>query len=93
MGGFNGSYLSSTEVLDLDTGSWRDGPELPYPAYDGQAVHYDGQLYLIGGYGSDGQVVRLSDGGDAWEEVATNGGTGTRTWTPAPVFSYDDIGC
>ena len=49
MVGYNGSYLSSTDVLDLDSGVWRAGPQLPYPAYDGRALHYDGQLYLVGG--------------------------------------------
>ena len=68
MGGYNGSYLSSTEVLDLNTGVWRAGPELPYPAYDGRVLHYDGQHYLVCGYGSAGKIVRLSYDRNTWEE-------------------------
>ena len=94
MGGYNGSYLSSTEVLDLTTGEWSAGPDLPYPAYDGRAVQYDGELYLVGGYGSGGRVVRLSAGGDMWEVVdSTAGGIGTREWAPAAIISSDIIGC
>ena len=94
MGGYNGSYLSSTEVLDLSTGVWEAGPDLPYPAYDGQAVHYDGELYLVGGYGSGGGVVRLSQDGNSWEMVNTiEGGTGTRTWAPAIILNTEVIGC
>jgi len=94
IGGYNGSYLSSTDVLDLDTGLWRAGPELPYPAYDGRALYYDGQLYLVGGYGSDGKIVRLSVDRNTWEEVAeTADGTGARTWAPALVVSAARTGC
>ena len=93
MGGYSSSYLSSTEVLDLATGSWNAGPDPPYPAYDGRAVHYDGQLYLFGGYGSDGKVVRLSDDGETWEEVAQVVGDVTRTWTPSPIVRSDLFGC
>ena len=85
--------MTSTEVLDLATGTWRSGPDLPYPAYDGKAVHYDGELYLVGGFGSDGIIVKLNAERDAWEEVGNTGVTGTRTWAPAPVVSSDMFDC
>jgi len=95
MGGYNGASgnVTSTEVLDLETGTWRSGPDLPYPAYDGKAVHYDGELYLVGGFGSDGIIVKLNNERDAWEEVGNTGVTGTRTWAPAPVVSSEMFDC
>ena len=94
MGGYSAaSYLSSTEVLDLATGVWAAGPAPAYPAYDGRTVHYGGQLYLFGGYGSDGMVVRLSEDGSSWEDVAQINGNVTRPWTPTPVIRSDSVGC
>ena len=89
MGGGDGfNYFSSTEVLNLSTMNWSSGQELPYTMAYGNAVQYEGDLYLIvrGGLG-DGAVLKWNLLDDSWTEFAKTESTGFRVVSPAPVFN------
>src|SRR5690606_42020164 len=47
-----GDYNGATEILlfDLETGSWRVGPQFPYPVHHPMAAALDGAVYVFGGY-------------------------------------------
>jgi N-acetylneuraminic acid mutarotase len=72
VGGFtsDGEASTSVEILDLDTGRWSDGPDLPEPLHHAGAVFARG-VYVIGGYRADGSpsdaVWFLPPGGDGWD--------------------------
>jgi hypothetical protein len=52
-GGFDGSYLSSVEILDEGSNEWQTGPELPFGITASQMVEdQNGGVVLIGGYSS-----------------------------------------
>ena len=39
--------ISTTEILDLDTMEWSDGPEFPAGVYYCQTANVKGNLYLV----------------------------------------------
>jgi hypothetical protein len=50
-GGYDGSYLSSVEILHEGSVEWQTGPELQLGMYDSQMVEdQNGGVILIGGY-------------------------------------------
>jgi hypothetical protein len=52
-GGYDGSYLSSVEILDEGSNEWQTGPELPFGIYGSQMVEdQNGGVVLIGGWSS-----------------------------------------
>ena len=60
MGGYGSRYLSkilsrsSTEILDVNSMTWRTGPALPFSVIDNKGVQSEVGPYLgfsIGGYG------------------------------------------
>ncbi len=52
-GGWDGSYLSSVEILDEGSNEWQTGPELPFGIYGSQMVEdQNGGVVLIGGKSS-----------------------------------------
>jgi hypothetical protein len=62
---------TTTEVLDLKTGTWSPGPKLPgegMQGFGGAAVTIDGQLYVTT---YDGKLWRLSDDGTSWQDAGT----------------------
>ena len=57
-GGYDGSYLSSVEVLDEGSNEWQTGPELPFRNWDAQMVEdQNGGVVLIGGKSSPGDIL------------------------------------
>ena len=57
VGGSDGSYLSSVEILDEDSNEWQTGPELPFGISSSQMVEdQNGGVVLIGG-GSSGDYL------------------------------------
>ncbi len=49
-GGYDGSLLSSVEILDEGSNEWQTGPELPFGIHESQMVEdQNGGVYLIGG--------------------------------------------
>jgi len=75
-GGWDGTYISTTEVLDQSNGEWRQGPALPFGIYGAQLVEdADGGVVLVGGY-AEGMpyldtLFRLPHAGQdgKWEEL------------------------
>jgi hypothetical protein len=57
-GGYDGSYLSSVEILDEGSSEWQTGPELPFGIRDAQMVEdQNGGVVLIGGLSSSGDIL------------------------------------
>ena len=56
---------ASVEVLDLDTGKWSKGPELPAPAFGAAAVSTKDGILVNS---MDGVVYRLNPTSQSWEE-------------------------
>ena len=79
----------SVEVMDVSSGTWRDGPSLDGSHIYGQAVVHDSVLYVL--Y-KDGKVVKLTDG-KKWEDVASIGSIGTRPVNPPPLVTAALLGC
>ena len=51
VGGNDGSYLSSVEILDEGSSEWRNGPELPFGIFYSQLVEdSNGGVILVGGF-------------------------------------------
>jgi hypothetical protein len=75
-GGYNGTYMTSVEILDDGADEWRNGPDLPKGIYLASMVEDPaGGVILIGGRSNDDQYLqtlfRLSDAGDdaKWVEM------------------------
>jgi N-acetylneuraminic acid mutarotase len=52
-GGYDGSFLSSVEILHEGSNEWQTGPELPFGMNESQMVEdQNGGVVLIGGYSS-----------------------------------------
>ena len=79
----------SVEVMDVSSGTWRDGPSLDVNHIWGQAVVHDSVLYVL--Y-KDGKVVKLTDG-KKWEDVASIGSIGDRTVNPPSLVTAGMLGC
>jgi hypothetical protein len=59
-GGWDGSILSSVEILDEGSNEWQTGPELPFGISRSQMVEdQNGGVVLIGGYSSFGTLNTL----------------------------------
>ena len=73
-----GKKEASVEIYNIESGTWRDGPELPSIMIRGQAVVHGGMLFII--YG-DGNVFQLEGNGKDWKKV-----TKIASYTSRPVF-------
>ena len=51
----NGDAGDAVYILDVDSGRWRDGPEMSSPRSDLCGAYVDGYVYAIGGYSLDGE--------------------------------------
>lgn len=66
--------VASLDVLELASGTWSDGPDLPIAVNHAMATGAGGDIYVLGGYEGPGlsgptdRVFRLAD--DGWREVA-----------------------
>ena len=83
--------LSSVEILDLSTDVWSAGPDLPNAMYSVQTVQYDGDVYVVGGRGSDGEILKLE--GNSWVTVANTGYNSVRVVSHPPIISGDQVDC
>ena len=54
-------YVSTTEILDLDTLQWTDGPGLPFPWAYTASVPYKNTFLVIGGLGTHSGTVYSTD--------------------------------
>ena len=81
------SYLSSTEILDVNSMTWRTGPALPISVSGNSGVRSEVRPYLgfsTGGYGNGQQQrkvygLKKTNGNSLkWEEV--HGMTTGRSW-------------
>ena len=75
-GGYDGSYLSSTEVLNVSDRTWSEGPSLPYPMSGNAGVSSNDKKYegfCVGGYnGTDLKTVlglENANGNQRWVQV------------------------
>jgi hypothetical protein len=83
-GGYDGSYLSSVEVLDEGSNEWQTGPELPFGIGFSQMVEdQNGGVVLIGGLGNLDTLYQLPHGGQdaAWTKMEQKMQTGRQQHT------------
>jgi len=83
--------LKSVEKLNLATGVWNEGPELPYEVSYVQAVNIHGDIFVVGGEGSGGKIIKLVD--NTWETVSDYGFDGTGLFSNPPIVSSDQVVC
>ena len=86
----NQDGLKSVEILNITSGVWSDGPNLENKIFNAMALDYHGQLYLVGGTNSDGQILHLDPISDNWIEVETTGSTGSFSWQPGQMIQAKD---
>lgn len=79
--GGQGQYsglLKSTQIFDLATSQWTNGPDLPVPTTGGQLVNIQGTLLFIGGEIGDASLRHTTNNiyklvyPPAWKKVETN---------------------
>ncbi len=86
-GGFDGSYLSSVEILHEGSNEWQTGPKLPFGIFRSQMVEdQNGGVVLIGGdssFGTIDSLYQLPHGGQdaAWTKMEQKLKTGRRAHT------------
>jgi hypothetical protein len=72
-GGFNadGSHSARVDVFAPASDRWRRLPDLPASAHHAMAVGVAGRLYVLGGYGTNGQPLRTAYvfGGGRWQAL------------------------
>jgi hypothetical protein len=95
-GGFDGSYLSSVEILDEGSNEWQTGPELPFGFYGSQMVEdQNGGVVLIGGYSPSVDALdtlyQLPHGGQdaVWTKMEQK--MNTRRWQHTAILIPDNI--
>ncbi len=80
----NETTVSDVNVLDLESGRWYRGADIPVPVDDSVAGVYDGRyIYLVSGWSKDNAVanVQVYDiGKDKWEQATPISGP--------PVFGH-----
>lgn len=59
MGSFYNSYSTAHQIYNATTGVWRAGVALPTKIYAGQAVLYNGDIYIFGGVNSSGNASNI----------------------------------
>jgi N-acetylneuraminic acid mutarotase len=80
--------VSSVEILDFITGSWRQGPELPIQTCDGVMVHIpSGGVVLIGGASTD--IYMLTDARSQWTKLAQK--VSERRYFPVAFLIPDNL--
>ena len=78
MGGYGPPYLSSTEVLDINSMTWAIGPNLPFPNWGLRGIESVSGTYLgfaTGGHGNGRYQDKIyglkkeSENGYTWKKV------------------------
>ncbi len=91
-GGFDGSLLSSVEILDEGSNEWQTGPKLPFGISNSQMVEdQNGGVVLIGGPGNLDTLYQLPHGGQdaVWTEMEQKMNTGR--WQHTAFLVPDNI--
>ena len=83
--------LESVEKLNLATGVWSEGPELPYEVGHVGAVNIHGDIFVVGGEGSGGKIIKLVD--NAWVPVSDFGFDGRGLLSNPPIVTPDQVMC
>ena len=91
MGGEGAYKLKSVEKLNLATGVWSEGPELPYEVGHVGAVNIHGDIFVVGGEGSGGKIIKLVD--NAWVPVSDFGFDGIGLLSNPPIVTPDQVMC
>ncbi len=98
-GGFDGSFLSSVEILDEGSNEWQTGPELLFGISSSQMVEdQNGGVVLIGGYSSPGgnldSLYHLHHGGQdaVWTKMEQKMKTG-RSYHTAFMVPDNVVDC
>ena len=66
-GGFGGTELSTLQIYDIATGTWRLGPPLPGPRTDGIGLVAGGKLFLV----SQRDLLNYDPNSETWTESET----------------------
>ncbi len=87
VGGHNGTFMTSTEILDQGASIWQTGPDLPFGIDVAQLIEDSlGGVVLIGGYSAKDayldSLFRLDNAEAQWEELPQKLSTG-RHWHAA----------
>src|SRR5262249_56043792 len=84
-GGLTGSSeaTNKTEYYDTVLRVWSPGPPLPFAVHHAMMVNYRGQLYLIGGFLSQGHNLEL-----AASSKVLKLDTATSRWVEAPPLHH-----
>src|SRR5262249_62210355 len=84
-GGLTGSSeaTNKTEYYDTVLRVWSPGPPLPFAVHHAMMVNYRGQLYLIGGFLSQGHNLELAASNKVLKLDAANG-----RWVEAPPLHH-----
>ena len=83
--------MKSVEKLNLATGVWSDGPRLPYEVTYAQAVNIHGDIFVVGGEGSRGKIIKLV--GDTWDFVSEYGFDGCGPISNPPILTAKQVVC
>jgi hypothetical protein len=99
VGGYNGTFMTSVEILDESSNEWRIGPDLPKGIFLSTLVEdHAGGVILVGGNSlSDAYLqtlYRLSDAGDdsSWIEMPQKLKMG-RLWHTSFLVPDDIVSC
>jgi len=85
-----GSAWESVEVLRPDSNGWVFGPSLPGTTYNGQAVVYNGTLYVVN---ENGLLYRFDRSADLWLTEYLTFDFGNRFVFPAPLLTDEQLPC
>ena len=69
----DGATVSTVEILDVGSGRWEPGPDLPVPVNHAMSATVGDRIYVFGGYLSSNRptdVAFILDGGQ-WRQVAS----------------------
>ena len=82
-----------TQIYNITTNKWREGPDMPSGWSGGysHAVVYADELYVAGGSGSDGGIAKLISDPVTWEVIndTNTAHTGYITYFPEQVIHSD----
>ena len=73
VGGHGSGAGNTTELFDLTTEEWREGPPLPSSSNEARMFTADGQTYHIGGWKSSVKIYLLHQVSEFWWEWKESG--------------------
>ena len=81
---------TSVEKYNLATNTWSSGTSIPSRMYSGQAIVFNGTIYLANPVA---KIVMKLVNQTTWENVNTIGGFAARALFPAPVVAANYLNC